>query len=56
MVIDELSSVYADKQRGELMALIDSQGFIEIAVVGGDAALVTGIGVGDEIIVCRRHR
>ena len=33
-----------------------SDRIIEIAVVGGDAALVTGIGVGDEIIVCRRHR
>jgi hypothetical protein len=56
LVIDELSSVYADKRRGELIALTDSQGMIEIAAVDGDATLVTGIGIGGEIIVCRRHR
>jgi S-adenosylmethionine hydrolase len=56
LVIDNLNSVYADRQRGELIALTDSQGFIEIAVVGGDAALVTGIGIGDEVIVSRQCR
>jgi len=56
LVIDGLNSVYAEKQRGELIALTDSQGCIEIAVVGDDAALATGIGIGGEVIVCRQHR
>lgn len=56
LVIDGLNSVYADKRRGEMIALIDSQGYIEIAVVGGDTALVTGIGIGSEVIVSRQYR
>jgi S-adenosylmethionine hydrolase len=56
LVIDGLNSVYAEQQRGELIALTDSQGFIEIAVVGGDAASVTGIGIGGEVIVSRQCR
>lgn len=56
LVIDGLNFVYAEKERGELMALTDSQGYIEIAVAGGDAALVTGIGIGGEVIVCRQRR
>ena len=54
--IEGLSSAYADKQAGELIALVDSQGFVEIAVVDGDAAAVTGIGAGGEITATRRRR
>lgn len=54
--IDGLNSVYAERQSGELIALIDSQGFVEIAVVDGDAAARTGIGTGGEIIITRRRR
>lgn len=54
--IDGLNSVYAERQSGELIALIDSQGFVEIAVVDGDAAAHTGIGTGGKIIITRRRR
>ncbi len=54
--IEGLSTVYADKQAGDLIALVDSQGFVEIAVVDGDAAALTGIGAGGEITATRRRR
>lgn len=54
--IDGLISVYAERQSGELIALIDSQGLVEIAVVDGDAAAYTGIGAGGEIIISRQRR
>ena len=53
--IDGLNSAYAERQSGELIALIDSQGFVEIAAVDGDAAALTGIGTGCEIIITRRR-
>lgn len=53
--IDGLNSAYAERRSGELIALIDSQGFVEIAVVDGDAATLTGIGTGCEIVITRRR-
>ncbi len=44
---------YGQKQPGALVALVDSENFIEIAVVNGDASKVLGAQVGDivEIII-----
>ncbi len=49
-----LNTTYAEKNRGEILALIDSSGFLEIAVVGGDAANTTKIGPGETIILSRQ--
>jgi len=53
--VEGLSYVYAERKAGELIALIDSQGFVEIAAVDGDAAALTGIGAGGEVIITRRR-
>jgi S-adenosylmethionine hydrolase len=50
----EISGVvhaYGLRPSGELVALADSQGLLEIAVVGGSAALLTGATAGDEVQV-----
>jgi S-adenosylmethionine hydrolase len=46
-----LSAAYGDKEPGELVALVDSEDYIEIAVVNGSAAQVLGARVGDVLDV-----
>ncbi len=48
-----LAASYGHKQPGDLLALVDSENYIEIAIVNGSAAQVTGARVGDvvEVIV-----
>jgi S-adenosylmethionine hydrolase len=46
-----LSPSYGHRKPGELIALVDSEGFIEIAVVNGSAAHILGAQVGDVIEV-----
>jgi len=46
-----LAASYGHRQPGELVALVDSENFVEIAVVNGSAAQVTGAQVGDVIEV-----
>jgi S-adenosylmethionine hydrolase len=46
-----LVASYGQKQPGELIALVDSENFVEIAIVNGSAAQVTGAQVGDIIEV-----
>lgn len=54
MTTTGLHATYAEKRPGELIALIDSRGFLEIAVVEGDAAAITKMGVDDFFILSRR--
>ena len=42
---------YGNAQPGELVALVDSENYIEIAIVNGSAAQVTGAQVGDVVEV-----
>lgn len=49
-----LNTVYAEKNPGELIAVIDSSGFIEIAVVSGNAGDATKIGIGGTVILSRQ--
>ncbi len=49
--INAISSTYNDQPPGELVALIDSSGYLEIAVNRGNAAELTGCSAGDPIIV-----
>ena len=42
---------YGHAQPGELVALVDSENFIEIAIVNGNAAKVLDAKVGDEVEV-----
>jgi S-adenosyl-L-methionine hydrolase (adenosine-forming) len=42
---------YGHAQTGELVALVDSENYVELAVVNGSAALVTGAQVGDVVDV-----
>lgn len=44
-----ISKTYADAEPGELIALIDSDGYLEIAVNTGNAAEQTGCRIGDPI-------
>jgi S-adenosylmethionine hydrolase len=46
-----LETSYGGRQPGELVALVDSENFVEIAVVNGSAAQVTGAKVGDVVEV-----
>lgn len=46
-----LTASYGHKQPGQLVALVDSENHIEIAVVNGSAAQVTGTQVGDVVDV-----
>jgi S-adenosylmethionine hydrolase len=47
---------YGHKRSGELVALADSENFIELAVVNGSAAQVTGAQVGDVVEVVESKR
>ena len=49
--IPGLSRSYGDSPVGTLVAIMGSSGRIEIAQVGGDAAVRLGIGEGDPVIV-----
>ena len=46
-----LVTSYGHKQSGELVALVDSENFIELAIVNGSAAQIIGAQVGDEVEV-----
>ncbi len=48
----ELSETYGDHPPGELVSIFDSDGFLEVAIVHGDAAQVLAAKVGDPISVC----
>lgn len=52
--ITGLNSTYAEQEPGTLIALIDSQGFLEIAVVKGNAGVITKMGIGDPFMLSRR--
>jgi S-adenosyl-L-methionine hydrolase (adenosine-forming) len=49
--VRDISSSYGQKQPGELVAVIDSEGFIEIALVNGNAAQRLGAKAGDSVDV-----
>ena len=49
--IDAISSTYAKQPEGKLVAVIDSSGYLEIAVNRGNAADLTGCKPGDPIVV-----
>ena len=42
---------YGSKSAGDLVALVDSENYIELAIVNGNAAQVTGARVGDDVEV-----
>ncbi|MBN2256786.1 MAG: SAM-dependent chlorinase/fluorinase [Anaerolineaceae bacterium] len=47
--IHRLTNTYGEKQAGDLIALIDSENFIEVATVNGNAARTLGVVVGDPV-------
>lgn len=49
--IDGVSKTFGDRHPGELVALIDSAGFLSIGVVNGSAQQMLGLGIGDQITV-----
>lgn len=49
--IQGISRAYGEKQRGDLLAIFDGFDRLEISVSAGDAASVTGLGIGDTIYV-----
>ncbi len=49
--INAISSTYCNQPAGELVALIDSSGYLEIAVNKGNAAQLTGCSAGEPVIV-----
>ncbi|NOQ46396.1 MAG: hypothetical protein GQ559_06960 [Desulfobulbaceae bacterium] len=49
--IHAISSTYSECPQGKLVAVIDSSGYLEIAVNKGNAADVTGCGIGNPIVV-----
>jgi hypothetical protein len=51
IIIDGISPTYSDDKPGEIIALFDSRGHLEIAVNGGSAALALGCNTGNEVVV-----
>ncbi|WLE97001.1 MAG: SAM-dependent chlorinase/fluorinase [Candidatus Electrothrix communis] len=51
LVIQSISTTYAEAEPGELVALIDSAGYLEIAVNRGSAAELTRCRIGDPVQV-----
>jgi S-adenosylmethionine hydrolase len=49
--IHGVADSYGHKQPGELVAVIDSEEFIELAIVNGNAALALGVQAGDAVEV-----
>jgi S-adenosylmethionine hydrolase len=49
--VHDLVDSYRQKSPGELVALVDSENYIELAIVNGSAAQVTGAQVGDVVEV-----
>jgi S-adenosylmethionine hydrolase len=49
--VDRITDTYGNKQPGDLVALIDSEGYLEIAVVNGSAARKLDAKVGDPVEV-----
>jgi S-adenosylmethionine hydrolase len=47
--ISAISSTYAEQKAGELVALIDSSGYLEIAINRGNASEITGCEIGDPV-------
>lgn len=52
--VDRITESYGHKQPGDLVALVDSEGYLEIAVVNGSAAQKLGAKVGDLVEVLYR--
>ena len=52
--IDGLQTTYGQQTTGELIALGDSQGRLEIAVVNGNAAATLGAKIGDSVQIVRK--
>lgn len=50
-VIEGLVTSYGHRQAGELIALVDSENYLEISVVNGNAAQQTGAQIGDIVEV-----
>jgi len=49
--IEALKRTYADGAPGELIALVGSAGYLEVALVGGNAAQVLGVETGAEVVI-----
>ena len=49
--VDRITESYGHKQAGDLVAVVDSEDYIEIAIVNGDAAQKLGAKVGDVVEV-----
>lgn len=49
--IHGMIKTYGERQSGEMVALINSLGYLEIAVVNGSAAQVTGLNVGASVLI-----
>jgi S-adenosyl-L-methionine hydrolase (adenosine-forming) len=52
--IDGIVPSYGHCQPGELVALVDSENFIEVAIVNGSAAQVLGAKVGDVVEIIHK--
>jgi len=53
--IEGLRSTYAETGQGELIALLDSYGFVEIAVACGNAGQEINVQLGERVIISRRE-
>jgi S-adenosylmethionine hydrolase len=49
--IDGIVDSYGYRQTGELVALVDSEGYLEVAVVNGNAARLLEAQIGDDVHV-----
>jgi S-adenosylmethionine hydrolase len=50
-VIIGIQAAYMAEEPGQMLAIVDSKGYLEIAVNRGSAAMILGSGIGDKITV-----
>lgn len=55
-VAQGISTTYAENPPSSLVALVGSSGLLELAVVGGSAARLSGAGVGTPVVVHRQEK
>lgn len=51
ITIHGMIKFYGERQSGEVVALINSLGYLEIAVVNGSASQMTGLNVGEPVLI-----
>ena len=55
-VVTGIQTAYTSREPGQILAIVGSRGFLEIAVNQGEAANLLGAVIGDEVIIAKGKR